>query len=79
MQELPPLLTASDLAKLLGLTEHGARALLRRGELPAVRIGRKWFVRREALENHIRRQEARQRKRAELVESVLKSLPRLRG
>lgn len=55
--DLPELLAPEDLAPLLRLTPHGVRAMIRRGELPACKLGRRWFVRRTALEAHIRRQE----------------------
>lgn len=61
MRDLPPLLDVAALAQILGLSEHGVRAMLRRGELPACRVGRKWIVRRDALEAHLRRSERRRR------------------
>lgn len=57
MNELPPLLSASDLGQLMKMSAHGIRAMIRRGELPASRLGRRWFVRRDALEALLKRRE----------------------
>lgn len=46
---LPRLLTTSDLADLFHISEVAARRLLSRKELPWFRMGRRKFVRREAL------------------------------
>jgi excisionase family DNA binding protein len=81
--ELPPLLTTPLLAQLLGLSRHGVRAMLRRGELPARRLGKQWVVRREALEAHLKQQELARRRAAEharaTVDRLLRAMPRLRG
>ena len=77
MKDLPALLTVSLLAPLLGLSEHGTRALIRRGELPASRLGKRWVVRRDALEAHLKRQERRlvRRPREDAVGRLLRALP----
>jgi len=59
VNELPPLLSASDLGPLLKMSAHGIRAMIRRGELPASRLGRRWFVRRDALESLLKRREVK--------------------
>jgi excisionase family DNA binding protein len=41
----------------LGVSEDGVRKLIRRGVLPAAKIGRRWYVRREAFEREIARLE----------------------
>ena len=76
--ELPPLLRPGDLAPLLGLTAHGVRAMLRRGELPGSKLGRQWVVRRAALEGHLRREERRNRPAKADVARLLQRLPTLR-
>lgn len=83
MKDLPPLLHVPLLAEVLGLTEGGVRAMLRRRELPAARIGRRWVVRREALLRHIRQQEeasaALVRTQATAADRFIRGLPRIRG
>ncbi len=59
--DLPAVLDTSVLAEVLGLTENGVRAMLRRGELPSFRLGRRVLVRREALLAVIYRQERERR------------------
>jgi excisionase family DNA binding protein len=82
--EIPALLDVPTLASVLGMTEHGARALLRRGELPASRIGRKWIVRREALYAHLQREERLHARRHAAKDEAnpiraLRGLPSRRG
>jgi molybdopterin-binding protein len=48
-------LTASQAAKLLQLHVKRVQALARAGNLPAVRVGRKWLFRRSQLEGHLGR------------------------
>lgn len=43
------LLSVAELASLFGLTNGGVRALLNRGDLPCVRIGRRLFVEQVAI------------------------------
>lgn len=40
----PDLLTTVHLAKITGQCEATVRALCAKGDLPAVRIGRRWYV-----------------------------------
>lgn len=47
MHDLPPLLRAGHLADLLGFTVHSVNEMLRRGTIPASKIGGRWIVRRE--------------------------------
>ena len=49
-------LTASQAAKLLQLHVKRVQALARAGNLPAVRVGRKWLFRRSQLEGHFGRE-----------------------
>jgi len=49
-------LTASQAAKLLQLHVKRVQALARAGNLPAVRVGRKWLFRRSQLEGHLGRE-----------------------
>ena len=44
------LLTVRELAGLTRRSEAAVRASLLRGELPAVKLGRRWFVRRRDLD-----------------------------
>ena len=46
---LPDITTARDLAPFLGLSVTGLRAVFRRGDLPARKIGGRWIVSRRAL------------------------------
>jgi len=79
MKELPPILTVEALAALLHLSAHGVRAALRRRALPASRIGRRWFVRRDALERHLLRAEQERTgapiSTGDLVERAIRGLP----
>jgi excisionase family DNA binding protein len=53
-----PLLTMPETAKRLGITEHQAREMGRRGELPIVTVGERFVrVRAAALEGWILRRE----------------------
>ncbi len=62
MKDLPALLRVALLAELLGLTAHGVRAMCRRGEIPASRVGSQWIVRRDAWEAHLKRKERHARR-----------------
>ena len=79
MKELPPILTVADLALLLHLSQHGVRAAIRRKELPASRIGRRWIVRRDALERQLMRGEqgraAAMKATDDSVERAIRGLP----
>lgn len=81
MKDLPCLLLVGLLAGLLGISEHGVRAMLRRGEIPGCKLGRKWVVRRDALEAYLRREERRQARRTpddDAASRFLRGLPRRR-
>ena len=47
--DLPPILTVEQTAKLLGISRGLAFAAVRGGEIPHVRIGRRILVPRDAL------------------------------
>jgi excisionase family DNA binding protein len=47
--DLPPILTVEQTAKLLGISRGLAFAAVRTGEIPHVRIGRRILVPRDAL------------------------------
>lgn len=49
MTDLPPLLWPETLAPYLGMRPDSVRALIRRGILPAAKVGRRYIVRRAAL------------------------------
>jgi excisionase family DNA binding protein len=63
----PPLLKPAEVAGVLNVTVSQVYTLMRSGELPALKIGRKgvWRVSREALEAYLadRTDEARTRSR----------------
>jgi excisionase family DNA binding protein len=66
MQDLPPpLLKPSEVAAVLNVTVSQVYTLMRGGELPALKIGRKgvWRVSRESLEAYLaeRTEEAKTR------------------
>ena len=42
--EYGDLLNVEDLCEITGQSENTIRALCRRGQLPAVQIGRRWYV-----------------------------------
>ncbi|MGH8906199.1 MAG: helix-turn-helix domain-containing protein [Egibacteraceae bacterium] len=42
--DLPPTLTVEQAAKLLGVERNAAYEAVASGELPALRIGRRWVV-----------------------------------
>ena len=44
------LLTVEQVAQLTHRSESAVRAGLKRGELPAVKLGRRWFVRRRDID-----------------------------
>lgn len=47
---LPDLLTVPQMADSLGVSQNTVRSLCRAGELPAVHIGRRWYVHRAKLD-----------------------------
>lgn len=46
----PDLLTVAQMADALGVSQNTVRSLCRAGELPAVHIGRRWYVHRARLD-----------------------------
>jgi excisionase family DNA binding protein len=48
------LLSTREVAKRLKLCRVTVQRLMRRGEIPAVKVGRSWRVRRSALEDRLR-------------------------
>jgi excisionase family DNA binding protein len=53
----PEVLTTADVAKILRLSIKTVGDMMRNGELPAMRIGGVWRVRRESLDEWMKRQE----------------------
>ena len=51
--EMPGMLTISEVAKYLKLHELTVRRLAREGELPAFKVGRQWRIKRNLLESWI--------------------------
>jgi excisionase family DNA binding protein len=51
------LLTTADVAQILRLSVKTVGDMIRSGDLPAMRIGGVWRVRRESLEEWMRKQE----------------------
>lgn len=51
------LLGAEDLARLLGVKESTVWRWCREGNLPCLKVGKHWRVRREALEEFLREKE----------------------
>lgn len=45
----PDLLTVEQMADILGLAQNTVRSLCRNGQIPAVHIGRRWYVPRAKL------------------------------
>lgn len=44
LENRPELLTTEDVTELLGKSEQSVRRMFRTGELPAVLIGRRWYM-----------------------------------
>jgi excisionase family DNA binding protein len=57
------LLTVEELAAELQISVRGVRRLIAVGEIPALRIGRSWYCRREALLARFRAAETRRHER----------------
>ncbi len=49
MDEDLKLLTVPELSKILRMTTQGVYAMIKRGEIPAFKLGHRWFVRQKAL------------------------------
>jgi excisionase family DNA binding protein len=47
------LLTATDVAKVLGVQRPTALDYMRRGVIPACKIGRRWYSLRSRLDRHL--------------------------
>lgn len=45
----PDLFTVEQMADILGLAQNTVRSLCRNGQIPAVHIGRRWYVPRAKL------------------------------
>lgn len=52
-QELPLVLTVSDVAAVLGIGRHAAYTLIASGKLPCIRIGRLIRVSRDSLMRYL--------------------------
>jgi excisionase family DNA binding protein len=68
----PPLLKPADVARVLNVTVTQVYTLMRSGDLPALKIGKKgvWRVSRETLEAYIEQLEAEARTRAPVIDST---------
>lgn len=51
--EMPDMLTISEVARYLKLHELTVRRLAREGELPCFKVGRQWRIKRDLLEKWI--------------------------
>lgn len=49
LSDLKPLITPNDLAEITGLNANVVRKLCDQGEIPARKIGAKWFIPRDLL------------------------------
>lgn len=49
---LEPLLSVSEAARLLRVSEQTVRRLMRRGQLPGFRVGAQWRIDRDGLGTH---------------------------
>jgi len=50
MSEQPEHYTTAEVATKLRITPDGVAKRIKRGELPAVRVGRRWLIPRETLD-----------------------------
>lgn len=48
-QKLPPYVSTGDAARILGVTHEAVSQNVRKGRLPAIRLGRNWAIPRDAL------------------------------
>ena len=72
LDDLPaPLLKPADVARVLNVTVTQVYTLMRSGDLPALKIGKKgvWRVNRETLEAFLADLESEARTRAPVIES----------
>lgn len=58
-------LTTKEAATIIGVSQKMVQSLIRRGRLPAQKIGRDWMIRREDVENHERGKGGRPRRNSE--------------
>lgn len=49
IHKLPEVLWVEDLADILGLGQIQIRRKIRKGEIPAKRLGKRWYILREQL------------------------------
>jgi excisionase family DNA binding protein len=66
IDRMDQLLTVGEVAQILRISENTVRALLQRGKIPAIKIGRAWRIREIALDDLIRGSDVRIDKRADL-------------
>lgn len=57
------LVTTKDAAAIIGVSQKMVQSLIKRGRLPAEKIGRDWMIRREDAENHERGKAGRPQKK----------------
>ena len=61
------LLTPKEVCEQLAISRSGLQEMLRRGEIPGIRVGRLWRFRPEGIASWIDAQEARIRKEREVT------------
>lgn len=68
----PPLLKPADVARVLNVTVTQVYTLMRSGELPALKIGKKgvWRISRDALDEYLAGLEAEARSRSAITEPI---------
>lgn len=68
----PPLLKPADVAQVLNVTVTQVYTLMRSGELPALKIGRKgvWRISRDTLDAYLADLEAEARNRSGVTEPI---------
>lgn len=54
IDDLPELLTPSEAAKALRVTDQTIRRMLREGELVGVRVGKRWVVAKDSIRELLR-------------------------
>ncbi|MBN1933676.1 MAG: helix-turn-helix domain-containing protein [Anaerolineae bacterium] len=52
-EDFPSIMTITEVAEYLGLHELTVRRLAREGQLPALKLGRQWRVKKDLLEKWI--------------------------
>jgi excisionase family DNA binding protein len=68
----PPLLKPADVAQVLNVTVTQVYTLMRSGELPALKIGKKgvWRISRDTLDEYLAGLEAEARNRSPITEPI---------